>query len=105
MRAGKLDRTIALERLASAVDDYGTPQAAWTPIATVRAQRIQASTEEFMRTFGASTETAVVFRIRHMDGLTLADRVTDGTTIFDLKEIRELGRRQGLELRCTATGA
>jgi SPP1 family predicted phage head-tail adaptor len=105
MRAGRLDRTITIQRAATSVDDFGTPVTAWTTLATVRAQRIQSTTEEFMRGHGASSETAVVFRIRHMDGLTLADRVTEGTAIFDLKEIKELGRREGLELRCTATGA
>lgn len=104
MRAGKLDRQITIERLTTETDDYGTPVPSWSPLAVVRAQRIHASTEEFLRSFGASTEGAVVFRVRHIDGLTLADRVTDDGSVFDLKEIRELDRRQGLELRCLATG-
>lgn len=104
MRAGRLDRTISIERVTTTVDDFGTPVSGWATVAIVRAQRIQATTEEFMRAFGASSETAVIFRIRHMDGLTLADRVKDGSAIFDLKEIKELGRREGLELRTVATG-
>lgn len=105
MRAGKLDRTITIERSTTTVDEYGTPSPAWTKLATVRAQRIQSSTEEFMRGFGASSEAAVVFRIRFMEGLTLADRVKEGAAIFDLKEIKEIGRREALELRCMAAGA
>ncbi|GLT01491.1 hypothetical protein GCM10007897_28850 [Sphingobium jiangsuense] len=104
MRAGRLDRTITIERVTTTVDDFGTPISGWATVATIRAQRIQATTEEFMRSFGASTETAVIFRIRHMDGLTLADRVKEGSAVFDLKEIKELGRREGLELRTVATG-
>jgi len=104
MRAGKLDRTITIERATTGVDDFGTPVEGWATVATVRAQRIQSTTEEFMRSFGASSESAVIFRIRHMDGLTLADRVTEGSAVFDVKEIKELGRREGLELRCTAAG-
>lgn len=103
MRAGKLDRSITIERVTTTVDDFGTPVSGWATVATVRAQRIQSTTEEFMRAFGASSETAVIFRIRHMDGLILADRVKEGSAIFDVKEIKELGRREGLELRCTAT--
>lgn len=104
MRAGKLDKVITIERVTTTVDEYGTPVEGWATVATVRAQIMQATTEEFMRSFGVSSETAVVFRVRHLDGITLADRVTYNGRHHDLKEIKELGRRQGLELRCVATG-
>lgn len=104
MRAGKLDKTITLQRFTTTVDDYGTPVETWTTLATVRAQVIQASTEEFMRAFGASTETAVIFRIRFLDGVTLADRVDHAGKLYDIKETKEIGRRQGLDLRCVAVG-
>lgn len=104
MRAGKLDRTIVVQRVATTVDEYGTPAEGWTTVATVRAQRVKLNTEEFLRAFGSTAEAVAVFRIRHMDGLTVADRVTcDGET-FDLKGIEPIGRRAGLELRCTAAG-
>lgn len=104
MRAGKLDRIIVIERVTTTVDEYGTPIEGWTTIATVRAQRVKLSTEEYLRAFGSTAEAAAVFRIRHLDGLTLADRITcDGET-FDLKGIEPLGRREGLELRCIAAG-
>lgn len=105
MRAGKLDRIITIERPTVTVDDYGTPQETWATIATMRAQRIQSTTEEFMRSFGASSEIATIFRTRHLDGITLDCRVTEGSAVYDLKEIKELGRREGLDLRCTASGA
>lgn len=105
MRAGKLTKTITIDRFTSTVDEYGTPIENWAEVATVRAQIIQATTEEFMRSFGVSSETAIVFRIRHLDGITLADRVTYQGRHHDLKEIKELGRREGLDLRCVAQGA
>lgn len=104
MRAGKLDKTITIERHAITVDDYGTQTEGWSQIATVRAQLVQSSTEEFIRSFGSTGETAVIFRIRHRDGLKVADRVTNQGQVFDVKEIKELGRREGLELRCVAVG-
>jgi len=57
-----------------------------------------------MRGWGESSEAAIVFRIRHMDGITLADRVSYDGRAFDLKEVKELGRRHGLDLRATAQG-
>ena len=106
MRAGKLDRVVTIERGTYETDDYGTPQWIWTPLAPpMRAQIVEASTTEYIRNYGASSETVTVFRTRFLDGVTLADRVTEGATIFDIKDIKEIGRRRGLELRCVAIGA
>lgn len=102
MRAGKLDRSITIQRFSSTVDEYGTPVQAWTDVATVRAQIVQASTEEFIRGYGASEETIIIFRIRWMDGVELADRIRHEGKFFNLKEVKEIGRRKGLELRCVA---
>jgi len=104
MRAGKLDRTITIDRVTEEIDNYGNPTSTWTTIATLRAQLIQASTEEFMRDYGASSETAIVFRTRYLGGITLADRVTYDGNAHNLIEIKEIGRRRGLELRTRALG-
>lgn len=106
MRAGKLDRTITIKRLGAWLDDgYGNlAPGPSVVLATCRAQVIQASTEEFMRSWGASTETAVVFRTRHVDGVSPADTVTADGDTFDIIEVKPLGRRRGLELRCKRTG-
>lgn len=105
MRAGKLDRTIAIERSTHVVDDYGNPQYTWTVLATMRAQVVEASTTEYIRNYGASSENVTVFRTRWLDGVTLADRVVADGVNFDIKDIKEIGRRRGLELRCVALGA
>ena len=104
MRAGRLDRTITIERVTNGVDDYGTPQEGWTTLATVRAELLQTSVEEFIRAYGATADTIAIFRIRFIDGLTLADRVTYDGRPYDVKEAKELGRRMGLELRCVVAG-
>lgn len=104
MRAGKLDRIIVIDRVTTTVDEYGTPVEGWTTVATVRGQRVHMNREEFMAAYGQGSQAVTVFRIRHLDGLTLADRITcDGET-FDVKGIEPLGRREGLELRCIAHG-
>lgn len=104
MRAGKLDRTLTIERSTYEVDDYGNPVFTWTPLATMRAQVVEASTTEYIRNYGASSENVTVFRTRWLNGVTLADRVVADGVIFDIKDIKEIGRRRGLELRCVALG-
>lgn len=105
MRAGKLDKSLTIERVTTTVDEFGTPTEGWATVAAVRAQRVKLSTEEFLRAFGSNAEAVAVFRIRHLDGLTLADRITCDGQSYDLKGIEPLGRREGLELRCIASGA
>jgi SPP1 family predicted phage head-tail adaptor len=104
MRAGALDRSITIERVTTASSASGAVTEAWATLSTLRAQLVQASTEEFQRAHGASTETAVIFRTRYLAGVTLADRVTYDGAAFNLKEIKEIGRRRGLELRCERVG-
>jgi SPP1 family predicted phage head-tail adaptor len=108
MRAGKLDRVITIERQGPAENDgYGNPLPGqtWTLIATMRAQIIQATTEEFMRAWGVSSEMAIVFRTRFVDDVRLADRVTYDGRQHDIKEVKELGRRRGLEIRTARIGS
>lgn len=100
MRAGKLDRSITLQRGSNTVDAYGAPLFTWEDIAAPRAQIIQTNTEEFLRAFGASEETAIIFRTRFLDGVTTADRILFGGEAFNIREMKEIGRRRGLELRC-----
>lgn len=100
MRAGKLDRQIAIQSFGTTVDDYGTPTETWTTVATVRAQIIEASTEEYQRAYGEGGNTSVVFRIRWLDGITNAHRVQYDGKNLNIRETKEIGRRKGIELRC-----
>ena len=104
MRSGRLSRVITLQRASATINDAGTPLESWVPLATLRAEVEPVSAEEFIRGFGATTETLVIFRTRHLDGVTTADRVLfDGRT-FNLREVVDAGRRGGLELRGVEIG-
>ncbi|TCT12668.1 head-tail adaptor [Tepidamorphus gemmatus] len=105
MRAGKLDRLITLEHNAGAgsVDDYGVPAETWAAGATVRAQVIEAGTDEFMRGYGEATARVVVFRLRWIP-VSLADRVIYEGEPFNIRSVKEIGRRRGIELRCERIG-
>lgn len=100
MRAGKLDRTITLQRLAATKNEHHTPVSAWLNIATVRAEIVTQSASEFLTGFGEAENGTIVFRVRYLAGITTADRVSYAGQVYDLKEVTEIGRRRGLELRC-----
>lgn len=105
MRAGKLDKEISVGRRTDVVDEYGTPRPTWTPLATLRAEVLQQSAREFFANGAASTETLAVFKTRFVAGLTSSDQITyDGKT-YDITEVKEIGRRRGLELHAVSRGA
>lgn len=101
MRAGRLDRTIRIDKWDEAPepDDFGTVTPGYTALATLRAQIVQSSTEEFIEAQGATDDTVVIFRTRWLSGVTTADRIHYEGTFFNVKELKEIGRRKGLELR------
>ncbi len=101
IRGGKLQHQISIERESESVAPSGTVSSVWLPIATIRAELVQRNTQEFLSGFGDAEGGSAVFRVRYLEGVTLADRVAHGSGRFDIDEIIELGRKRGLELRCT----
>lgn len=104
MRAGKLDKQILIKRETVTLDAFGVPTGSLSTLHTLRAQIITASTDEAIRAYGESTEVLTVFRTRFRDDILLSDLVEYDGREHNLIEIKELGRRKGLELRTIARG-
>lgn len=102
IRAGKLDRTITLQRKTETVSDSGGVVTAWTDFATVRAEIVQQSASEFLTGYGEAEAGTVIFRIRYLAGITTSDQIMFDGTAYNIKEIAEIGRRRILELRAVA---
>lgn len=102
LRAGRLDRQIIIERKVETIAASGAVSKTWATVATIRAELVQRSTDEYLTGFGEAETGSVVFRIRYLAGITTADRVTFDGVAYDIDEIAELGRKRGLELRCSS---
>lgn len=101
MRSGKLDRVITIQaNTGPSTDEYGTPIEGWVSVETLRAQLIQASTEEFIRGYGETSDTAIIFRTRYLASVTTDHRIEYDGEHLNIREVKEIGRRKGLELRC-----
>ncbi|MDS9467946.1 head-tail adaptor protein [Paracoccus sp. MBLB3053] len=100
MRSGTLIETIRIERATTDINDAGTPVEIWGRVAELRAERVDQSTEEFIRGFGASDEELVIFRARNFDGITPKHRLVWKGQPFNIKQVTPIGRRKGVELRC-----
>lgn len=104
MRAGKLDRLIRIERWEDNPEpnEYGTVTPAFVKRADVRAEIVQASTDEFIRASGASDDNVIIFRTRFIPGVVNEDRIAYAGEVFDIKEVKPIGRNKGLEIRCVS---
>ena len=100
MRAGALDQTIVIQRSTASISDAGTPTLWWTDMATVRAALMQNATTETVGSKGATDETEVIFRTRYLAGVTNAHRISHGGRLLNIKEVRPIGRKRALEIRC-----
>lgn len=102
MKAGALDRRVTIERATVIQDPYGEEIETWAPLATVSAQVVQQSGREFLAAEAMQAEVRVLFRLRWIEGIQETDRVSYGDRMHNIQEVKELGRREGLELMTVA---
>jgi SPP1 family predicted phage head-tail adaptor len=99
LNIGNMDRRITIERETGTVSPSGDARKTWTPVATVWAEFVQQSASEFFTGYGEAETGTVIFRVRYRPGITTADRVTYDGVAYGLKEVKEILRRDALELR------
>ena len=104
MRAGDMDRRITIQERITGESPSGEPIITWEDVGTVWAQVQQQSGREFFAAQQVISERRVVFRLRWLDGITVLHRVIYDDREHDIHEVRELGRREGIELHTTASG-
>ena len=99
IRAGDLDRRVSIQRATMDEDPtYGERVATWSTVATVAAAVRQASGREFLAADVIASERKTVFIIRWRADVLTTDRVVYLGEPFDIAEVREIGRREGLEI-------
>jgi SPP1 family predicted phage head-tail adaptor len=105
MLAGALDRLVTLQRATMANDSFNTPVPTWGDLATVWAAAVPVSDRERLAASEVSASITHRFTIRWTSGvsdLSPTDRLTfDGRT-FDIFGVKEIGRREGLEITAMA---
>lgn len=75
MRAGKLRHIVKVQRASETIGAAGTPVVTWADLVELRAEIMEQSTAESIGAQGATDRRAVAFRVRHVDGITNADRI------------------------------
>lgn len=102
MRLGDMDRRVTLQRFTTTYDEYNEQIRTWMDLATVWAEVRQQGGREYLVAETIMADRRVVFFIRWFSGLTVLDRVRYDGLVHNIKEVREIGRRDGVELHTVA---
>ena len=98
LNIGNMNRRVTIERNLEIVKASGDVAHVWTPVATIWAEVLQQTAAEFLAGFGAAENSTVIFRLRYRPDISTSERVTLSGTVYAIKEVKELGQRDGLEL-------
>lgn len=108
MQAGKLDRRITLQRFSAgspAFDDFGGESGSWGTLATVWAMRTPVSDGEKWRAQEVAAAITERFLIRWssaVSSLSAKDRISYNSRIYDISGVKEVGRREYIEITAAA---
>lgn len=105
MKAGDLDRQLTIRRFESGRDEFNNPIMTWVDLATVPASWRRASAREQLAASEIAATVTDIFEIRwstDVADVNPTDRVLYQGREFNLSEVTEIGRREGLRLRGSA---
>lgn len=105
MQAGRMDRRITIERFTVTKNAFNEDVEAWAPLVTVWASKEDIRDGERWAAAEVSAEITTRFRIRYSSQV--ADVNPKDRLLFDGREynivaVKEIGRREGLEITAAA---
>lgn len=101
MRAGQLNKSIVIEARTDTADSFGQPVPSWARIhtdATIAAAVLPNRGGERFTAAQVYGESVVTFRIRWRSDVSVLNRISYDSKYWDIKDVREIGRREGLEI-------
>lgn len=101
MRAGLLDRRITIQRKSITQSDSGEEVVTWATVATVWVQKIENRGEERFAARQFVGHAIRTFRFRWSSvakEVTTEHRIVFDGRAFDITDVREVGRREGIEV-------
>ena len=105
MKAGKLDRRIDLHRATTVPNAFNEPVETFASFATVWASATPISDGERARAGEVFSSISMRFQIRYsttVSDLDTRDRVVFDGRVFDIVAVKEINRREGIEITASA---
>lgn len=97
MMSGRLDRRLTLQKPTTTTDDYGEEETTWNDYCEVWGS-IQKQSGREMFEAGKLAEIEILFRVRYLSEIDTTWRIQYDGKDFDITHIKEVGRRDGLEI-------
>ncbi|QTC88185.1 phage head closure protein [Brevundimonas pondensis] len=107
MQAGRLDRRIVLQRATITRDEFNAEVETWADLATVWASYRPVSDGERFRAGERAAEISARFQIRYssiVKDVTPKDRLVFDGRAYAITHVKEIGRREGIELTAVGRG-
>ena len=103
IKAGQLDRRLLLRRPSTTRNTFGEDVETFVDVKNVAARYVpQTGREEFVPADGHSAKQSTIFEIRYRAGVGPKWRVVFYGSEYDVEDVAEVGRREGLRLTCFA---
>ena len=105
MIAGALDRRVVLQRATTTKDAFNADVDAWSDLATVWASKHDISDGERTRAAEVGAVITSRFQVRWSSALadlSARDRLLYAGVDFNITAVKEIGRREGLEITAAA---
>jgi len=105
MDAGPLDRRIVIQRASTSTDAFNEPVETFADLATVWASAKPVRDSERLANGQTLADISYRFVIRYSStvaDVNPKDRITFDDRTFDINAVKEIGRREGLEITATA---
>lgn len=102
MRAGKLDRLITLQRVTAVPGPFNEPVETWTDVAVLEAQQRPERGAERFAAMELRGEALMTFHIRYRPDVTVKDRIAHGGRVWNIIDVREVGRASVTEIDVVA---
>lgn len=105
LAAGRLDRSLILRKRTVANNALGEPVETFTDLATAKASKTDITDAERVRAQQVGAEVTTRFRIRwsvNWSDLSAKDRCSYDGREYEIVAVKEIGRRNGLEITACA---
>ncbi len=102
MQPGRMDRRVKILRRALTRNEHGEQVETFTETAEVWAERRDVTGREFFAGATTTAENSARFMLRWRSDLLATDRLSCDDKEYDIVQIAELGRRDGLEVIAVA---
>lgn len=98
MRAGRLNRRITIQQVTETQDSYNALTESWSTYKTVWAEVVPKRAREYFSQAETVSQSDIMFRIRHISGVTTKMRISYDGNVYDIQSIIEIGYKEGLEI-------